>query len=100
MKYLIQGGESLQRLQLLLSLTRMDSECMREALEDHYVLGFQDVAAVARNDIDRGNFTRAQKRLEQVAATVEQLKELDWAHFNHQQSCQLTDQRHEREITK
>jgi hypothetical protein len=81
MKYLIQGGESSKRIALLLSLTRIDSKAIREALEDHYVLGVQDIVAVARHSVDRGNFTRAQKRLENVAATVEQIKELDWAKF-------------------
>ncbi|QYJ72421.1 adhesin biosynthesis transcription regulatory family protein [Shewanella sp. FJAT-51649] len=78
MNYLIQGGETSKRLKLLVSLTRIDSKGICEALEDYYVLGFQDTMAVARNSIDAGNFSRARKRLEAVAETVERIKEIDW----------------------
>ncbi len=78
MNYLIQGGETPKRLKLLISLTRIDSKGICEALEDYYVLGFQDSVAVARNSIDNGNFTRARKRLEHVASIVEKIKEIDW----------------------
>lgn len=78
MNYLIQGGESPKRLKLLVSLTRIDSKGICEALEDYYVFGFQDSVAIARNSIDAGKFSRARKRLESVAATVERIKEIDW----------------------
>ncbi|MEL4429541.1 PapB/FocB family fimbrial expression transcriptional regulator [Shewanella mangrovisoli] len=78
MNYLIQGGETSKRLKLLVSLTRIDSKGICEALEDYYVLGFKDTMAVARNSIDAGNFSRARKRLEAVAETVERIKEIDW----------------------
>ncbi len=77
MKYLTQGGQSTQRLQLLLSLTKITSENVRDALHDYLVRGFGDAMAASLNDVKPSNFNRALASLEQVAATVERIKELD-----------------------
>jgi L-ascorbate metabolism protein UlaG (beta-lactamase superfamily) len=78
MKYLIQGGESAERLQLLLQLTNIESTDIVAALNDHFAIGHQDTVAAIRNNVKKSNLSRAIARLEQVAFTVEQIKELDW----------------------
>ena len=81
MKYLSQGGESRARFDLLLSLTKISSEPLQDALSDYLVKGFGDCAAAAMNGVQLSNFNRALVTLNQVAATVERIKELDWQHL-------------------
>lgn len=81
MKYLIQGGESRQRLALLVSLTKITSNNIQDALTDHLCTGLSDTAAAAMNGVQLSNFNRALATLNQVAETVEQIKSLDWQHL-------------------
>lgn len=77
MRYLTQGGQTTERLQLLLSLTRISSENTIDALSDYLVRGLADSTASALNGVSQSNFNRALAGLEKVAATVEQIKQLD-----------------------
>ncbi|MDP5205856.1 PapB/FocB family fimbrial expression transcriptional regulator [Alishewanella sp. SMS8] len=79
MKYITQGSESLDRYQLLISLTRISSEDVKAALKDYLVTGLADTTAAAINGVQLSNFTRALNTLNTVASTIEQIKELDWA---------------------
>lgn len=79
MRYLLQGGESEARVKLLLKLTNIRSEDVIAALDDHLVKGVNDTMAAAFNGIQLSNFTRALAKLNEVAGTVEQIKDLDWA---------------------
>ncbi|WP_445425210.1 PapB/FocB family fimbrial expression transcriptional regulator [Alishewanella sp. HL-SH06] len=79
MKYITQGGESKERYELLISLTRISSEDVKAALKDYLVIGLADATAAAINGVQLSNFTRALNTLNTVASTVEQIKELDWA---------------------
>jgi hypothetical protein len=81
MKYLTQGGESRDRFALLLSLTKISSEPLQDALADHLCAGLSDTAAAAMNGVQLSNFNRALATLNQVAETVEQIKTLDWQHL-------------------
>jgi hypothetical protein len=81
MKCLIQGCEPAEHLLLLLQLTNIESPDIVAALHDHFVAGHQDAVAAIRNSIKKSNLSRAIARLEQVAFTVEQIKEIDWAKF-------------------
>ena len=81
MRYITQGGESQERYELLISLTRISSEDIKAALKDYLVTGLADTTAAAVNGIPLSNFTRALKTLNDTAATVEKIKELDWARF-------------------
>lgn len=81
MNYLIQGGENAERLTLLISLTSIKSEDVIDALHDHLVKGLGDKFAATLNGIEPSNFSRAFKTLNATAATVERIKELDWAKF-------------------
>jgi hypothetical protein len=53
MKYLLQGGESAERLQLLLQLTNIESSDIVAALNDHFVTGHQDGVASIRNEVKK-----------------------------------------------
>jgi len=81
MRYLIQGSQTTERLELLLSLTRISSESVRDALSDYLVRGLSDSLAASANGVLLPNFTKALKSLDQVAATVEKIKEIDWRHL-------------------
>lgn len=81
MKYLTQGGESLIRFKLLLSLTKISSQPVQAALADYLCKGFGDTAAAAMNGVALSNFNRALATLNQVAATIERIKEHDWQHL-------------------
>ncbi|MFT6331213.1 MAG: hypothetical protein ACJAYN_003163, partial [Bermanella sp.] len=83
MKYLIQGGESAERLQLLLRFTKIESPKTIAALHDHFALGYQYSLAAIRNGVKKSNLSRDIKRLEKVAHNVEMLKEHDWARFGY-----------------
>lgn len=82
MRYLIRGGESAERFDLLLSLTRINSEDIIAALKDHLVIGISESDAAVLNRVKQQNFNRALKQLNAVAETVENIKAIDWKRFN------------------
>ncbi len=77
MKYLFIGSQSEQRFELLLSLTRINSDDVVAALYDHLVKGATESSAAIINGISMSNFNRAFKKLNDVAETVERIKEID-----------------------
>ena len=81
MKRLLQGGESAERFELLLSLTNIRSERIADALRDHLVAGMTVQAAAQIAGEPQPNVKRALVVLEQVAVTVEKIKDLDWHRF-------------------
>lgn len=81
MKYLIAGKQSPERFDLLLSLTRINSESVITALRDHLVVGHPEVTAALINQVPTSNFNRALSKMNGVARTIERVKELDWAHI-------------------
>ncbi|RAK01652.1 PapB/FocB family fimbrial expression transcriptional regulator [Aliidiomarina maris] len=81
MKYLLAGKQSPDRFELLLSLTKISSESVVSALRDYLVVGHSEVAAALINQVSSSNFNRALNKMNDVAKTVEHIKELDWAHL-------------------
>lgn len=79
MNYLLSGSESKERVELLLSLTKINSEPLRNSITDHLCGGHPDKYAYSINDVAQSNFARAMKTLNEVAGVVEAIKELDWA---------------------
>lgn len=79
MNYLLPGFESKRRIELLLSLTRISSPDVIAALTLHYTSALPAERAAARHGIEVSNFMHGQKKLEQIAATVEAIKAIDWA---------------------
>ena len=79
MNYLIAGGESKERVELLLSLTKISSEQLTDSIIDHLCVGHSEKDAIAINGVTQSNFNRAMKKLNDVAGIVEKIKELDWS---------------------
>lgn len=77
MKYLIAGTVSAERLELLISLTSIRSEDMKEALKWHLVHGHQQATAAALAQVPPNNLGRAMTVVERVASIVEAIKEYD-----------------------
>ena len=77
MKYLFIGSQSEQRFEMLLSLTRINSDDVVAALYDHLVKGATESSAAIINGISMSNFNRAFKKLNDVAEAVERIKEID-----------------------
>lgn len=77
MNALITGGESLERIELLLELTKIKSDSVKAALIDYFVIGHVRTVAAALNGIHDKNLTKSIKRLQQIAHIVEQIKLLD-----------------------
>lgn len=75
MKYLIAGTVSVERLELLISLTSIRSDDMKEALVWHLVRGHQVATAAALAQVP--NLGRAIAAVERVAGIVEAIKEYD-----------------------
>jgi hypothetical protein len=80
-QYLFKGQQTKERLDILLSLTKINSENMQEALYDHFVRGMDESAAALINEIKKPNLTKSINRLNDVASKVEKVKELDWRHL-------------------
>lgn len=84
MKYLIQGMESELRLSTLLGFTDIRSKPTIQALKDHLQanhLGLPDNLAAAKNGIELSNFSRALKRLNEIAEQYEALKAYELQHL-------------------
>lgn len=81
MNYLISGFESKERVDLLISLTKINSEQLKDSIIDHLCAGHSEKDAVSLNGVTQSNFNRAMKKLNDVAGIVEKIKELDWERF-------------------
>lgn len=84
MRYLVRGMESDLRLTTLLGFTDIRSKPTIQALRDHLQanhLGLPDTRAAIRNGIELSNFSRAFKRLNEVAGQYEALKASELQHL-------------------
>ncbi|MDW3058696.1 PapB/FocB family fimbrial expression transcriptional regulator [Vibrio sp. 1978] len=81
---MIQGMESKQRVELVLSLTKMRSEQQIEALLRYFVDGLNFSACAELAGITESNFQRAIDRVQAIDTTIEKIKELDWQRFKSQ----------------
>lgn len=78
MKYLFKGMQSQERFELLLKLTRINSDNVVDAMRDYLVWGMDKKAAAILNGVRLPNFTAALNKLEEKAAIVECIKEIDF----------------------
>lgn len=78
-KYLLQGGEPKERVELLLELTSITSKSGKDAIMDHLVVGHIPSKASVINDHE--HLSRDLNVLNRAAGIVEKIKELDWAKF-------------------
>ncbi|TDF41565.1 hypothetical protein EYS14_01555 [Alteromonadaceae bacterium M269] len=60
---LIQGQETEERIEALLSQTRIRSELLIKALKDHFVNGAAASMAYMKHSVNQQNFERAAKKL-------------------------------------
>ena len=81
MKHLFRGHQSQKRIELLLSLTSIKSEPTIDAIYDYLCKGHDLKIAASLNDVSSTNLSRSLTILDQVAGTVEQIKDLDWSKF-------------------
>ncbi|MCF2826907.1 MULTISPECIES: adhesin biosynthesis transcription regulatory family protein [unclassified Pseudoalteromonas] len=77
MKYLFKGMQSQERFELLLSLTRIQSENVISALFDYLVKGMDKKAAAMINGVELPNLSVALNKLEEKALIIELIKEID-----------------------
>ena len=80
--YVYQGSESPERFDLLVSLTGLRSQSQIGALRDHLVKGVPlDAAMVLYGVTNKSNLERDLDKINDIATTVEKIKELDWVRF-------------------
>tara|TARA_R110000764_G_scaffold30729_4_gene71037 strand:- start:13 stop:303 length:291 start_codon:yes stop_codon:yes gene_type:complete len=72
---LIQGCESAERMEIIMSLVSFRSKQIIKYLNLHYVEGMSD--DIVTMIIDAGNWARAVKKLNEVAHKIERIKEID-----------------------
>ena len=58
MQYLSQGLESTERVNLLLSLTKISSEPIISAIHDYLTKGYSESETVTINSVTQSNFNR------------------------------------------
>jgi len=80
-QFLFKGQEPAERVGVLLDLANLKSDDIKRAIHDHLVLGVSLSNASDAYEVHNGNVTRALKALNQVAAMVERIKEIDYAHL-------------------
>lgn len=76
MKVLIKGMESQARIDLLLQLTKVESEDKIKALYDHFCKGSTISAAAALNDVKQPKLAELIAKIERIAVVNEKLFEL------------------------
>lgn len=81
MRYVSAGSESQERLTLLLSQTGIRSEKTISALSDHLVKGVDLKTASIANGVSVSNLERDIDKVNDVAAFVVAIEELDWEKF-------------------
>lgn len=79
---LVKGLENEAKVKLLIELTKIESEGIKGALIAHLCQGMKGVRASYANGVKQQNFNRALKKLNQVNALIEQIKEIDWNKLN------------------
>lgn len=80
--YVYQGSESPDRFDLLVSLTGLRSPSQIGALRDHLVKGVPlDGAMVLNGVTNKSNLERDLDKINDIATTVEKIKEIDWVRF-------------------
>jgi len=74
LKYLMPGVESTRTVNLILSITKIESEAVINAIHAYLVNGMSMAGAALINDVPKQNLSRAMVVLEKVAEVVHKLK--------------------------
>ena len=78
MKYLIRGQESKKKLDLLISLTKIDSENIIGGIYDHLNRNFSISNAASINNLSQPNLSVAINKLNKVAEIIEKINDLKY----------------------
>ena len=82
--YVYQGSESPERFDLLVSLTGLRSPSQIGAMRDYLVKGVPLDAAMVLNGVtNKSNLERDLDKINDIATTVEKIKEIDWEKFKY-----------------
>ncbi len=73
---LLRGYVPKEKLDLLFGLTKISSEPIMDAIEDHLCSGFPEAAAASLNNIARPNFERALSKVNHVANVINKYNQL------------------------
>jgi hypothetical protein len=73
LKFLMPGVENAETVDLLLSLTKINSEEIQDAIRDHLVRGRDMAGAALLNDVPKQNLSRALVKLNEVAEIVQKI---------------------------
>ncbi|MBL4622882.1 MAG: hypothetical protein JKY89_10830 [Immundisolibacteraceae bacterium] len=79
---LLPGNESAERVALLLEFTRIESEPLIKAINNHLVNGQIEAMAVVGGEVKQQNLARAMVALNKANVTVEKIKAHDWKHIH------------------
>lgn len=79
MVYYIPGGESDARFDLILQLTKIESDDLITAMRKHVVQGLPIARAACAPYVDESNLRRALKSFNDALTIIEKVKELDYA---------------------
>ena len=82
MKYYVPGHESMRRVELLIKLTRIDSEDIKSGVRHHLTDGWSIGVAAFKVGVDESNLNRALTSINDKLIIHEDLKELDWPDYN------------------
>ena len=78
MKYLSRGQESKKKLDLLISLTKIDSENIVCGIYDHLYRNFSISNSASINNLSQPNLSVAINKLNEVAEIVEKINDLKY----------------------
>lgn len=81
MNYLTQGGLTETKFNLLIKLTSLRSSDQVNALFAYCVKGHSQETAINTYDVNKSNFNRAFKILNEAVRIVELIKDEDWQKF-------------------
>ena len=81
-KYLLAGMESAERVALIISLTKMSSETMIKAINDHLVRGYNEKMACMANSVIQQNFNKTLASLNEIVGIIEKIKTIDYNHLS------------------
>lgn len=82
MKLLMRGGESAERVALLVAGTRICSPSVINALNSYLCSGRSQCIAASCSGVSVQQLNRGIQRLEKLAAIIEEIKALDWQHLS------------------
>ena len=76
MKYLFSGTMSVEKAETLISLTNIRSDAVIGCVIGYLCNGHSEALAIVGSGVDKGNFNKAMKKLNEVAEKIEKYKSI------------------------